>query len=155
MYKIWGIRFVQEHELTCTSKWKLMKQCSVIHVFRIEGAVVCARILIYMFAHSISQLNAWSHSSMSFQRGRLKVHGNVRDDPEQHWITLTSVQKWTQDFFERFSKSEWSYNIGVYGNVFCLDKSTRSPSFKVRIVAEQKLQKSQNFCTSGARAKDS
>ena len=49
---------------------------------------------------------------------------------------MTSVQKWTQDFFERFLKSEWSYNIGVYGNVFCLDKSTWSPSFKVRIVAD-------------------
>ena len=45
--------------------------------------------------------------------------------------------------------------IGVYGNVFCLDKSTRSPSFKVRFVAEQK---SLNFCTSGGSgtgAKDS
>ena len=48
------------------------------------------------------------------------MHGNVRDDSEQHRITLTSVQKWTQDFFERFPKSEWSYNIGVYGNVLLL-----------------------------------
>ena len=48
--------------------------------------------------------------------------------------------------------------LEFYGNIFCLDKSTRSPSFKVQIVAEQELQifkKSQNFCTSGARANDS
>ena len=32
------------------------------------------------------------------------------------------------------------YNIGVCGNVFCLDKGTRSPSFRVRQVADQKLQ---------------
>ena len=67
----------------------------------------------------------------------------------------TSVQKWTQDFFKRFTKSEWSYNIGVYGNVFYLDKSTWSPSFKVRIVADQKWKKLPNFCTPGAGAKDS
>ena len=65
------------------------------------------------------------------------MHGNVRDDPEQHRITLTSAQKWSQDFFERFPK--------VYGNVFCLDKATRSPSFKVRIVAEQKWKNSSLF----------
>ena len=64
---------------------------------------------------------------------------------------MTSVQKWTQDFFERFPKSEWSYNIGVYGNVFCLDKSTWSPSFKVRIVADEKWKKNHWFVgTSGA-----
>ena len=58
---------------------------------------------------------------------------------------MMSVHKLTQDFFERFPKSEWSYNIGVYGNVFCLDKSTWSPSFKVRIVADQKYKKIADF----------
>ena len=32
------------------------------------------------------------------------MYGNVRDDPEQHRITLTSVQKLTQDFFDNFPK---------------------------------------------------
>ena len=86
------------------------------------------------------------------------MHGNVRDDSEQHRITLTSVQKWTQDFIERFPKSEWSYNIGVYGSVFCLDKSTWSPSFKVRIAADQRG-KNRWICvhlvSDGAGAKDS
>ena len=32
------------------------------------------------------------------------MHGNIRDDPEQHQITLTCVQKLTQDFFDNFPK---------------------------------------------------
>ena len=71
-----------------------------------------------------------------------------------HRITLTSVQKWTKDFFDNFPKVNNPTILEFYGNVFCLDKtckSTRSLSFKVRIVAEQKLQlwkKSLNICTS-------
>ena len=54
-------------------------------------------------AHLISPLNTWFHGSTSFQWGRLKnsCHGNVLDDPEQHWvyknepkISLIISQKW-------------------------------------------------------------
>ena len=71
--------------------------------------------------------------------GKTKVYGNVCDGPEQHWRVYKN-----EDFFDNFPKlnlSEWSYNIGVYGNIFCLDKkSTRSPSFMVRQVVDQMLQ---------------
>ena len=71
----------------------------------------------------------------------------------------TRSHHWTPDHtVARHFNGEWSYNIGVYGNVFCLDKSTRSPSFMMQKVADQKLQmwkRLLNLYTSGARAKDS
>ena len=76
-----------------------------------------------------TRMNSLAHSCMG-------TSAMSPSNTELH--SLTSVQKWSQDFFERFPKSEWSYNIRVYGKVFCLDMSTRSQSFKVRIVAEQK-----------------
>ena len=42
--------------------------------------------------------------------------------PEQHRITLTSVQKWTQDFFDNFPKvNDPTILLMRNGNVFCLD----------------------------------
>ena len=61
---------------------------------------------------------------------------------ELHWRVYKNETKIS------LPKSEWSYNIRVYGNVFCLDKtikSIRSPSFKVRIVAEKKWNKIAEF----------
>ena len=65
----------------------------------------------------------------------------MRDDPEQHRITLTSVQKWTQDFFDNFPKVNDPTILEFMATFFCLDKTTWSPSFKVRIRCRTKVYK--------------
>ena len=71
---------------------------------------------------------------------------------ELHWRVYKNEPKISSKDFPKVNDPTIS---GVYGNVFCLDKSTWSPSFKVRIVADQKWKKSLIFCTPGAGAKDS
>ena len=75
-------------------------------------------------------------SLISFKRGRLKSAWERQVYKNEPKISSKD-----------FPKVNDPTNIGVYGNVFCLDK--------VWIVAEQKGKTSLNFCTSGAGAKDS
>ena len=53
---------------------------------------------------------------------------------ELHWRVYKNEPQISSKDFPKVNDP----SIGVYGNVFCLDKSTWSLSFKVRIVADQK-----------------
>ena len=51
-----------------------------------------------MLISSHTRSHNWTPNPTVISKGKIKVHGNVRDNREQHRITLTSVQlqTWTQ-----------------------------------------------------------
>ena len=82
------------------------------------------------------------------------MHGNVRDDPVQHQITLTSVHKITQDFFDNLPKVNDPTILEFIAMFSAWIRVLRCGKLQIKSYKCEK-KPSLNFCTSGAGAKDS